>query len=70
MTARKNAEGGWVAAQDDLASLSTNSAHRVLDNATHSMLTEDKRTAQQSTRAIRDVVDAARSMQPLAEPAR
>jgi pimeloyl-ACP methyl ester carboxylesterase len=65
ITARKDAEGGWAAAQNDLARLSTNSAHRVLDNATHSMLTEDKATAAKSSRAIRDVVDAARTGQPL-----
>jgi hypothetical protein len=36
-----------------------------LDNATHSMLTEDKTTAAKSSRAIRDVVNAARTGQPL-----
>jgi pimeloyl-ACP methyl ester carboxylesterase len=65
LTARKGAQGGWAAAQNDLARLSTNSAHRVLDNATHSMFTEDKATAAKSSRAIRDVVDAARTGQPL-----
>jgi pimeloyl-ACP methyl ester carboxylesterase len=65
ITARKDAEGGWVAAQNDLARTSTNSAHRVLDDATHSTLTEDKATAAKSSRAISAVVEAARTGQPL-----
>jgi hypothetical protein len=36
--------------QNDLARLSTNSAHRVLDNATHSKMTEDKTTAEKSAK--------------------
>jgi pimeloyl-ACP methyl ester carboxylesterase len=65
LTARKDAQGGWASAQNDLARLSTNSAHHVLDNATHSMLTEDKATAAKSSEAIREVVDAVRTGQPL-----
>src|SRR6185369_14925576 len=38
LTAEKDAEGGWSAAQNELAALSTNRAHRLLPNATHSML--------------------------------
>jgi hypothetical protein len=66
LTARKGAEGGWAAAQNDLARLSTNTVHRVLTHATHSMLTDDRATAAKSSRAIRDVVNAARTGQPLA----
>jgi hypothetical protein len=66
LTARKDAQGGWAAAQNDLARLSTNSKHRVLDNATHSMMTEDRATAEKSSQAIREVVDAVRTGQPLA----
>jgi pimeloyl-ACP methyl ester carboxylesterase len=65
LTARKDAQGGWAGAQNDLARLSTNSAHRVFDDATHSMMTEDKATAAKSSQGIRDVVDAARTGQPL-----
>jgi hypothetical protein len=56
---------GWAAAQNDLARLSTNSAHRVVANATHSMLTQDKATAAKSSQAIRDLVDSVRTGQPL-----
>jgi pimeloyl-ACP methyl ester carboxylesterase len=65
LTARRDAQGGWSAAQDDLARLSTNSTHRVLGNATHSMMTEDRATAAKSSQAISDVVDAVRTGQPL-----
>ena len=65
VTAQKGAAAGWMEAQDDLATLSTNVAHRVLPNATHASLTEDAVTAGQSTYAISDVVDAVRTGTPL-----
>ncbi len=61
VTAEKDAAGGWMAAQNQLAALSTNSVHQRLPHATHSMLTEDKDTAARSSRAINEVVNAARS---------
>jgi pimeloyl-ACP methyl ester carboxylesterase len=61
LTAQKDALGGWMAAQDDLATLSTNVDHRVLSDATHAELVENKAVAAQSSRAIRDVVDAVRT---------
>ena len=69
LTAEKGAEGGWTEAQDELAALSTNSVHRMLPNASHSMLTEDEHTAAQSSRAITDVVNAARTNTRLTETA-
>jgi len=54
-----------AAAQNDLARLSTNTAHRSLTSATHSMLTEDKATAAKSSQAIHDVVDSVRTGQSL-----
>lgn len=50
VTAQKEALGGWMAAQDELAALSTNSVHRILPDATHSMLTENEATAAKSRR--------------------
>jgi hypothetical protein len=44
LTARHDAQGGWMAVQNDLARLSTNRTHRFLE-ATHAMLTEDPRAA-------------------------
>jgi pimeloyl-ACP methyl ester carboxylesterase len=61
LTAEKDAEGGWMAAQNELAALSTNTIHQFLPNATHSMLTEDRDTAARSSRAINQVVDAVRT---------
>jgi pimeloyl-ACP methyl ester carboxylesterase len=66
VTAKKEAEGGWMAAQDGLAALSTNSNHRILPDATHTMLTENKATAVQSSQAIRDVVNSVRTTTPVA----
>ena len=65
LTAEKDAEGGWMAAQDKLAALSTNSVHRTLANADHAMLTEQQATAAQSSQAIRDVVNAIRTGTPI-----
>jgi pimeloyl-ACP methyl ester carboxylesterase len=65
LTAEKDAEGGWMPAQNELAVLSTNSAHRVLQDATHAAIVEDKGVALQSSRAIRDVVDSVRTGTPV-----
>jgi pimeloyl-ACP methyl ester carboxylesterase len=61
LTAQKEALGGWMAAQDDLAQLSTNVAHRVLPEATHAAVVENQAFAAQSSQSIRDVVDAVRT---------
>lgn len=65
VTAGSDAQAGWMPLQDDLATLSTNSAHRVLPQATHSALTEDERLAALCSRAISDVLQAVRSGKPL-----
>ena len=65
LTAVKDAEGGWMPLQDDLAELSTNSVHRLLEDATHASMTEEEGPAGQSAQAIRDVVDAVRNGRPL-----
>ena len=65
VTAEKDAQGGWVAAQDELAALSSNSVHRMLANADHDMLTQQPATAAQSSQAIRDVVDSVRTGTPI-----
>jgi pimeloyl-ACP methyl ester carboxylesterase len=67
VTAEKEAEGGWMAAQDELSALSTNSDHRMLTDATHDMLTENEAIAAQSSQAIRDVVNSVRTDAPIAE---
>jgi len=65
LTAMKDAQGGWTAAQNQLAALSTNSVHRTLTHANHAMLTEHQATAAQSSDAIRDVVNAVRTGTPI-----
>jgi pimeloyl-ACP methyl ester carboxylesterase len=66
LTAGSGTQGGWAAAQDQLAALSTNSVHRTLAKVEHAMFTEDEATAAQSAGAIRDVVDAVRTSAPVA----
>ncbi len=65
LTAMKDAQGGWTAAQNRLAALSTNSVHRTLTDASHAMLTEHRATAAQSSDAIRAVVNAVRTGTPI-----
>lgn len=65
VTAVKDAEEGWMPLQDEMLNLSTNSVHMVIQNATHTSLTEDKTESGISSQAILDVVDAVRSNTPL-----
>ena len=66
VTAASGAQAGWPAQQDDLATLSTDSVHRVLPRATHESLLNDKGDAAESSEAIRDVVESVRTARPLA----
>jgi pimeloyl-ACP methyl ester carboxylesterase len=59
VTAALDAERGWLPLQDEMATLSTNSSHRVVPY-THDALVTDRTAAQASSRAIRDVVHAVR----------
>jgi hypothetical protein len=59
VTAELDAEAGWLPLQDKMATLSTNSSHRVVP-FTHDALITDRTAAQTSTQAIRDVVHAVR----------
>ena len=61
VTAAKDAEVGWLPLQEKLAGLSTNSVQRVMQDATHASLTEDKAGSAISIQAILDVVSAVRS---------
>ena len=65
VTAVKNAQTGWLPQQDKMATLSADSVHRVMQNATHTSLTEDKTGSRISSQAILDVVHAVRSGTPL-----
>jgi pimeloyl-ACP methyl ester carboxylesterase len=56
---------GWLEMQDELASLSSESIHRVVDGATHASLLYERRDAQVTSAAIEQVVEAARTDRPL-----
>jgi pimeloyl-ACP methyl ester carboxylesterase len=62
-----NAEG-WTAAQNEMATLSVNSLHRVVPGATHQSLMEDPDHAAAVSQAIHDVVVSVRTAAPLAGP--
>jgi hypothetical protein len=66
VTAPKQAEPGWLKLQDDLATLSSNSIHRVVKGATHTSLLYDRNDAQATSAAIVEVVVAVRNDRPLA----
>ncbi len=66
LTAGSGSDDAWSAAQNRLAALSTNSAHRVIAGATHDSLISDEQDAAVTTRAILDVVASVRSVGPLA----
>jgi pimeloyl-ACP methyl ester carboxylesterase len=59
VTAERDALAGWLPLQDRMATLSTNSSHRVVPY-THDELVNDQTAAQTSSQAIRDVVYAVR----------
>jgi hypothetical protein len=54
-----------MAAQDEMAALSTNSLHRVESGATHASFVVDPDHAAAVTRAIHDVVVSVRTGEPL-----
>jgi pimeloyl-ACP methyl ester carboxylesterase len=68
VTAKIDAQEGWAQLQDDLAALSPNSSHRVMPNATHIALVNDKVQSGASSQAIIDVVQAVRSGTALRNP--
>jgi pimeloyl-ACP methyl ester carboxylesterase len=55
---------GWSAAQNQLAALSSNSSHRIID-ATHAGLLDDEHASGAAALAITDVVHAIRTRSPL-----
>ncbi len=66
LTADLGQQSGWSAAQAELATLSTNSAHQTTQGATHAALVEEGLYAAVSSRAIVAVVRSVRTATPLA----
>jgi pimeloyl-ACP methyl ester carboxylesterase len=57
---------GWTEHQDEMATLSTNSLHRVVPGATHQSLVDDPTHAAVVSQAIHDVLVSVRTGAPLA----
>jgi pimeloyl-ACP methyl ester carboxylesterase len=68
LTAELENSKGWMAAQNETATLSTNSLHRVVPGATHSSFVENPEHAAAITRAIHEVVVSVRTGEPLKAP--
>jgi pimeloyl-ACP methyl ester carboxylesterase len=67
LTAGSGHDAAWTAAQNHLATLSTNSVHRVIPGATHASLITEQRDAAATAQAVLDVVSSVRSARPLAK---
>ena len=65
LTADTGNDEAWRSAQDHLATLSTNSLHRVAKDTTHGSLVADEADAGAAIQAIRDVIASVRTSQPL-----
>ena len=61
LAAGSGSDADWSATQDEMATLSTNSAHLVIDGATHASMISDEEDAAATTQAILDVVSSVRS---------
>ena len=59
-------EPSWLKRQDKLATLSSNSIHRVVKGATHESLLYDRSDSRATSAAIVEVVAAVRNDRPLA----
>ena len=59
-------ESEWLDLQDDLATLSSNSTHRVVEGATHTSVLDDRSDAQATSTAVVEVVSAVRNDRSLA----
>jgi pimeloyl-ACP methyl ester carboxylesterase len=59
-------EPSWLEWQDDLATLSSDSTHRVVKGATHTSVLYDRSDSQATSAAIDEVVAAVRNDRPLA----
>jgi pimeloyl-ACP methyl ester carboxylesterase len=65
LTADTGNAANWQAKQDQMATLSTNSSHRVAKDTTHETLLYDEADSAQAIQAISDVIAAVRTGRPL-----
>jgi pimeloyl-ACP methyl ester carboxylesterase len=68
LTASRGNAKGWMTAQNQTVTLSTNSLHRIEPGASHASFVENPDHAAAVTRAIHDVVVSVRTAQPLTGP--
>lgn len=61
----RQSERAWQELQEELADLSPNSTHRVIEGSDHLSVVTNQRDAQQTSEEILKVVEAVRSGQPL-----
>jgi pimeloyl-ACP methyl ester carboxylesterase len=65
LTADTGNAAGWQQAQDQMATLSTNSSHRVAKATTHESLLYDEADSAAASQAIHDLVASVRTSRPL-----
>ncbi len=65
LAAGSGSDTAHLASQNELATLSTNSMHRVIDGAAHEALVADEEYAAATTQAVLDVVSSVRTGGPL-----
>jgi pimeloyl-ACP methyl ester carboxylesterase len=68
LTAELENSKGWMSAQNETVTLSTNSLHRIVPGATHASFVDDPDGAAAVTQAIHDVVASVRTGEPLTGP--
>ena len=65
LTAGTGSDAALIASHERIAAMSTNSAHRVIDGATHEQLIADEKDSVATSQAILDVVSAIRNTTPV-----
>src|SRR4051794_29426007 len=65
LTADTGNDGTWQQKQDHMATLSTNSLHRVAHATTHDSMVSDETDSAAASQAVHDVVQAVRTARPL-----
>jgi pimeloyl-ACP methyl ester carboxylesterase len=68
LTASTGSAADWLAKQEALATLSTDSVHRVIEGTDHMGMIADEKGAAATARAILDVVSSVQAARPLAMP--
>jgi pimeloyl-ACP methyl ester carboxylesterase len=67
LTAGSGHDADWSTAQNHMATLSTNSVHRVIEGTGHQALVSERDGAAATVRGILEVISSVRSSRPLAE---